>query len=362
MSPSNASNDPGTFGERAETAEKTVCRRYVRRLWALPGTRMGVSRMPSTSRQRLFLRWDYWWQAHLLDCLVDAQLRDPAPSRRTLVVKLVRGSLIRNGFTRTNNYYDDMAWWGLALQRANQVFGLSADVGPILRACEAAIGPEGVVPWRRGDNFFNTPANGPVAIMLARDGQIPRASRMNEWLRANLLLDDGLLADGRVGTPSDGRLVTDRWTYTQGVGMAAELVAGDENSPHRIAGLVDAVFTQLARDEVLHGAGGGDGGLFAGILARYLALVAVDLDGDGPDIARTKRRAAGLVRTSAEAAWHNADHTSGTPVFGPDWSQPAGELRAAPGPVEDLSVQLSGWMVLEAAAMLDSRSVPRERL
>jgi predicted alpha-1,6-mannanase (GH76 family) len=61
------------------------------------------------------------------------------------------------------------------------------------------------------------------------------------------------------------------------------------------------------------------------------------------------------VVASAEAAWRNRAVARGGPLFGPEWSQPAQVPRSARHQrVErDLSVQLSGWMVLEAAAMLE---------
>ena len=46
--------------------------------------------------------------------------------------------------------------------------------------------------------------------------------------------------------------------------------------------LVAAVDAHMAPGGVLVGAGGGDGGLFAGITARYLALVATELPGTRP--------------------------------------------------------------------------------
>ena len=45
-------------------------------------------------------------------------------------------------------------------------------------------------------------------------------------------------------------------------------------------------------------------------------------------------------------AWAHRGEVDGLPRFGTDWSQPA-------GPERDLSVQLSGWMLLEAAASLE---------
>ena len=101
---------------------------------------------------------------------------------------------------------------------------------------------------------------------------------------------------------------------------------------------------------------GGDGGLFNGILARYLADTAVRR----PELTAL---AAPLVLASAEAAWQgrtdldDADHrTGGGPVFAPDWRRPARTPR--PGvPEADLSVQLSAWMLLEAAARTTATAV-----
>ena len=43
--------------------------------------RAGGDQLAAVPPHRLFLGWNYWWQAHLLDCLTDAQLRDPRPDR-----------------------------------------------------------------------------------------------------------------------------------------------------------------------------------------------------------------------------------------------------------------------------------------
>ena len=58
-----------------------------------------------------------------------------------------------------------------------------------------------------------------------------------------------------------------------------------------------------------------------------------------------------LVLDSADAAWRNRGVADGGPLFGPQWTVPA--RPPGPGlPEQDLSVQLSGWMLLEAAAVL----------
>jgi predicted alpha-1,6-mannanase (GH76 family) len=119
----------------------------------------------------------------------------------------------------------------------------------------------------------------------------------------------------------------------------------------------------MAPGGILNGAGGGDGGLFAGITARYLALAATDLPGEDAENAAARDTARAIVLASAEAAWDNRQSVDGLPLFGPSWDIPA-ELPAAGGgqaqfvegavnssqtPERDLSVQLSGWMLMEAA-------------
>ena len=94
--------------------------RHVRRLVGLPGTALGVVAWPPVRRERLFFRWHYWWQAHLLDCAVDAAEREPTAKRRRRLAKISRSHRIRNITGWTNNYYDDMAWLGLALERAQR--------------------------------------------------------------------------------------------------------------------------------------------------------------------------------------------------------------------------------------------------
>ena len=337
--------------ERAALAERIVCARSIRRLWALPGTRLGMVSHPVRLSHRLFLAWQYWWQAHLFDCIIDAQIRHPEESRARLARKMVRASVIRNGFKRTNSYYDDMAWWGLALQRGNDVLGTSVSVDSIIRACRGAIRPEGVVPWRIGDDFLNAPANGPVAIMLARAGYRDEAMRITDWIAKNLMLGSGLVADGVVTSQEGARLDATVYTYCQGIVLGAELEVMGPDSPRRIADLVSATWRHLSdSDGVLTGQGGGDGGLFAGILARYLTLVANRFEG-GDD---TRQLAAHMVRSSADAAWRNAaKDADGLPSFGPEWNQPAQKPARRQWTTErDLSVQLSGWMLMEAAAAL----------
>ena len=374
----SAGDRTGTIGgmreiwaARADAAEAAVVGGHLRRLWALPRTRLGVVGRPPTVGERGFLRWHFWWQAHLLDATVDAFHRSPDRARRRRVAQLATSHRIRNLGRWTNAYYDDMAWLGLALQRADALVGIRrpravetlTDV--LLGAWSDEAG--GGMPWRRGDSFRNTPANGPAAVLLARTGHVERAVATADWLHATLLDPaTGLLFDGiRPG----GGLVREHYTYCQGVVLGAEVElavrTGDPRHTRRVGALVAAVAQHLAEDGVLRGAGGGDGGLFAGITARYLALVATDLPGSD-EAARTARTTATrLVLASARSAWSwRVDDPCG-PVFGPDWGRQAqlprrarggqvvdGAVTASAVPERDLSVQLSAWLLLESAARL----------
>ncbi|MFA7512517.1 MAG: fructose-bisphosphate aldolase, partial [Mycolicibacterium vanbaalenii] len=127
--------------------------------------------------------------------------------------------------------------------------------------------------------------------------------------------------------------------------------------------LVAAVAEHMAPAGVIKGAGGGDGGLFNGILARYLALVATALPGDSPADDKARETATELVLTSARTAWDNRQTVEGLPLFAAFWDRPAelptagsgdaefvdGAVNSSEIPERDLSVQLAGWMLLEAA-------------
>ncbi|NMI00795.1 glycoside hydrolase family 76 protein [Pseudonocardia acidicola] len=353
----------GEWRDRAALAEQAVTRRHLRRLaGVLPGTRIGRIRWPRPLPIRPW-PWHYWWQAHLLDCLVDAELRAPSPRRAANIAALARTLRLRNGGRWTNAYYDDIAWFGLAVQRAGALGPRSgpralAAVSAQLRAGWTDHGGGGIW-WRRGDDFKNAPANGPAAILLAREGRVELAASITDWMAATLVdPDTGLVRDGvRVDPDGAVRAVEATvYTYCQGVylGACVELAErdGDDRWAARAAALLDAVSTRLAGpDGVIPGYDdGGDGGLFNGILARYLT----DAAGRRPELASAARR---IVLASAEAAWDGRAEPAEGPVFAPDWRRPA-RRPIQSDPEADLSVQLSGWMLLEAAADLERAGQP----
>ncbi|WP_102141241.1 glycoside hydrolase family 76 protein [Mycobacterium hubeiense] len=355
------------WANRAASAEAAITKRHLKKLWGLPGTQLAVVAWPSERRYDMFGVWHYWWQAHLIDCLVDAQVRDPQPTRKKEIARQIRAHWLRNtGWV--NDYYDDMAWLALALERAGRLAGVEKPRALRILAEQFlnAWVPEdgGGIPWRKQDQFFNAPANGPAGIFLARYDRVRRAQQMADWIDETLIdPETHLVFDGIKA----GSLVRAQYTYCQGVvlGLEVELAQRTEDSKHapRVHRLVAAVRDNMTTDGVIKGAGGGDGGLFNAILARYLALVATALPGDTAEDKQARDTARTLVLKSAEAAWGNRQTVDGLPLFSAFWDRTAqlpstvgqdaasvdGAVHSSSVPERDLSVQLSGWMLMEAA-------------
>jgi predicted alpha-1,6-mannanase (GH76 family) len=369
--------------------ERAIHARHLRRLWGLPGSLLGVVSWPPSTSRTLFTHWDYWWQAHLLDCLVDAHGRAPTPARRSAIIRITRGIRWRNTIGSgnwTNDYYDDMAWLGLALVRAQRDAGVARPdavrtLAGELRDAWTDHGGGGIW-WRRRDDFKNVPANGPAAILLARladqasgsdragcgdRADLQRARSTVDWIEEHLVdPETGLVWDGlHVAADGSVRSVEKAvYTYCQGVflGACVELARRDRPADApvwawRAARTIEAVAEHLTvpgeDGPVLRGQGGGDGGLFAGILARYLAQAAIVLPTVAPEFAEVGKLAGALVFSAGEAAWRNRAIAPGGPLFGPEWSKVAVLPGRVTRPERDLSVQAGAWMLLEAAALLE---------
>nr|WP_246875054.1 glycoside hydrolase family 76 protein [Corynebacterium sp. Marseille-P3884] len=367
-----------------------ITERHATKLWGLPRTNLAVVSWPPTTKEKVFFHWHYWWQAHYLDCLVDAESRRSTKARRAAIVRTIRGIRLRNlGKLIKNRYYDDKAWLALALNRVTQSdkvarpkqlddleFNILAGLDSVL----------GVLPWRTDENFFNVPANGPAAIMLARTGRMDKARALIDWIFDHLMSDDGLVEDGMRLLADGPRNTPTIYTYNQGtvLGAALEIALGLEDKPEEqvyyithIRSLVQAISMHVATpggviDNPVDG--DGDGGLFKGILVRYLAEVAVRLPEDSPASISAKRAAERLVMASAESMWNHRLEVDGLPIFPARWTRDAklphnyslgpssisDALGTARISERDLSVQLSGWMLLEAAARVSKARKERE--
>ncbi|MEU7478653.1 glycoside hydrolase family 76 protein [Lentzea sp. NPDC042327] len=351
---------------RAGVAERAVHSRHLRRVWGVPGTSLGACGWPPRFRDKVFAPFNYWWQAHLLDCMVDGYERNPLEARRQAIVRVVRGIRVRNVSGWTNDYYDDVAWLGLALQRAEKIgVGRPRAVRQIADQLRDGWTDHagGGIWWKRGDDFKNVPANGPAAIFLARQNEgtdLAKARSIVDWVEEHLVDPSGLAWDGlHVHPDGEVREVEKNiYTYCQGVliGACVELAKHGQQQKwlEKAARTITAVYDDLAIGGVVKGQGEGDGGLFAGILVRYLALAAVEMPRLDPAQQGAAELARQLVVESAEAAWANRTVAVSGPLFGPEWSVPAEEAQS-----RDLSVQLGGWMCLEAAALLERHDAAR---
>jgi len=345
--------------DRADEAARSVLTLFGGPLLGLPGTHLAATARPGPA-PRL---WHYWWQAHLLDCLVDARRRGSRVVDAGLLRRHLRGIRLRNWGRLRNRYFDDMAWLALAAQRAGRPAG-----GLDARLRSAITGDwGGGAFWSTDRTFKNTAATAPIALHLARTGRLDEAASLLDWLDDHLadpetgLYRDGLrLAGGsarervalvvgrptRIATGSSADLVPHVFTYNQGPVLAVMLRLGrlDQAARH-----VDAVAEHLTHPAtmVLRTHGDGDGGLFTGILTRYLALAARDVRLPGS----TRATAIDLTTAFAEALWDGRDtrgwrHQPVT-IFPQDTTATG---TAPPGHTVELAGQLQAWMALEAAA------------
>jgi predicted alpha-1,6-mannanase (GH76 family) len=350
-----------------------------------------LARTAHPARARLDTPWHYWWQAHYLDAIVDAGLRclhdgdtEAARIRARTGDRLLRTIRLRNRARWVNDYYDDMAWLALAagrlallhaaLGRARPQRRLRTAERDLTRQLRSALTDElgGGLYWSVERDFKNVPASAPAALHLARLGQVDEARGIVDWLYARLWsAESGLFLDGvrlapapTTGASGPGGLhaprtevvVPDIWSYNQGTVLGALVTLGDGQSLQRAADLIAAVSDLLTVEvdgtRLLRTHGGGDGGLFTGILARYLALAAA---ADGlPPAARDT--AAALVASTADALWRGRDlrgrdRATAVSVWSPD---PAIRARTSqpPGARIELSTQVQAWTLLEAAATL----------
>jgi predicted alpha-1,6-mannanase (GH76 family) len=270
---------------------------------------------------------------------------------------LLTGVQAKNGGGWTNYYYDDEEWMALACLRAFTATGdsrfkevtdeLWAD---IRNGWSDDLG--GGIWWRKDNPSKNTPSNLPAAILAARlykiDGNsadLQWAQKIYDWERATLYdPNSGLVYDN---IDKNGVKNTDwKFTYNQGtfIGAALELYENTGSSAYLSDALQAADFTLnsgfLTSNGILKDEGGGDGGLFKGIFVRYFTRLIVDAAFDPSK----KSDYVNFLRANGESLWSKGTN-KGNLLFGSAWDK-------APGGSTDLTVQLSGIMLVEALAEL----------
>lgn len=351
------------WSERAEVAQKAL----VECFW---NEDAGLCEIAFPS-QREEPHFHYWWQAHAIDVLVDGFERSGNREYLARATKLWDGVKRRHGGV-TIDYYDDMLWMGIALQRLQAHTGDARQRGDVntlwtdikLGWSEAQGG--GIAWSKLHPQYKNTPANAPAVILGVRlhrqggdEADLVFAKQVYEWLEANLVdPETGFVWDGK-NRQGDGK-IDKAWafTYNQGVriGAGVELYRATNDVRY----LADAKKTFVAMRARLTNANGvlvergkGDGGLFKGILVRYvgewIALLPKEQDQERE-----------FLRRQAESLWSHLPVGAGTAaspcLFSADWNQPAGKTV-------ELSVQLSGMMLAEQMARLErgAASTPEKK-
>ena len=306
--------------------------------------------------------FQYWPNAHALDVLVDAYLRTNDATYKSYFDKWFVGVKIRNGNSWNNDYYDDMEWNALALLRAWKSTGdirykdASLELwGYIKQGWNDQAG--GGITWKKGMEYSkNACSNGPAAILAARLYQEfgntedrEWAVRIYNWLKTTLVnTNNGMVydnIDARTG------VIKKEWvfTYNQGtyIGAAVELhkIFNEKAYLNDAMVVADYTISSLVDNSILKSEGSGDGGLFKGIFIRYFTQLIQQERLD----ATAQKRYLQFMKLNAETLWNQGTQKPGT-FFGPNW-------RVKPGTTTGLTEQLSGCMLIEAAALLHKKEL-----
>jgi predicted alpha-1,6-mannanase (GH76 family) len=306
-------------------------------------------------------RFHYWWNAHVLDVLIDAYVRTKKDVYKQRMKTLLKGIKDANEDTYLNNYYDDMEWLGLSSLRAYEVTKDTAYLtvanilwNDILTGLNTIEG--GGFCWKKDQrDYKNAPANAPAIILACRlfrvqkdNSKLEIAKNVYAWLKSTLVDPvTGVVWDG-INREQNSKIdKTWIFTYTQGVfiGAALELYKTTNDKSYLDDAIKNADYTlrdeKLMPEGVMKPEGTGDGGLFKGILARYLTLLAKEKEVSKEN----QQRYANVIHSNAKILYEKGLRRPQM-IIGSDWS------KKAPDAPHDLSILLSGMMLFEAVTTL----------
>lgn len=306
--------------------------------------------------------FQYWPNAHALDVLIDAYERTSNTEYSTYFDQWFQGVKVQNGNTWNNDFYDDMEWNALALLRA---YKATSDAkykdaalelwGYIKEGWNDNAG--GGITWKKGMEYSkNACSNGPAAILAARlyqefgnEEDREWAIRIYGWLKSTLVnTNTGAVWDNINSNTGE---INKEWvfTYNQGtyIGAAVELhkIFNEKSYLNDAVKAADYTIGSLVENSVLKSEGTGDGGLFKGIFIRYFTDLIQQERLDAP----IQRRYLQFMKLNAETLWEQGT-TQPAVLFGPNW-------RQKPGTSTGLTEQLSGCMLIEAAALLEKEEL-----
>lgn len=304
----------------------------------------------------------YWPQAHALDVVLDAYSRTGEEAYRNLIDAWHEGVYDRNdGWI--NDYYDDMEWNALAMLRAyrmtgDEKFRESVDVlWENIKTGWTEVSGGGIMWSKPTPNSKNAISNAPASILASRLYQLTGEDEYLEWARKTYDWQQANLVDRSTGAVWDHIVVENGeeeirkdwiFTYNQGMYLGASLELYEiTDNPMYLNEAVKAADYALSHlttgDRLLKPEGSGDGGLFKGILVRYLTQLILEEDLDQA----AKNRYADFLRHNARTLW--AEGTDKEDVLYDTYWKEKPDVNEE----IDLTVQLSGAMLMEAAARLE---------
>ena len=309
--------------------------------------------------------FNYWPQAHALDLLADAYLRTQSSTYTAYMSQWYTGVQSKNGGTFLGQYYDDMGWNALAMLRAYDVTkdtswknAVETIWANIRTGWNDTMG--GGIAWQKQQLYYkNTPANGPACILAARlyehfgnASDLAWAQKIYNWWQSTLVdPGSGFVYDG-INQNDNGHLnKTYRFTYNQGlfIGAAAEMynATGQASYISNAIRTANNVLTDptLSAEGILINEGQGDGGLFKGVLVRYMIQLILNKGIDTGD----QQKFVVFLKNNAQTLWLKGTIRPGY-FYNSDWTTP-------PSGETDLTTELSGAMLMEGMALMKKNNL-----
>jgi len=317
-----------------------------------------------TNSETPHMGFNYWWNAHALDVLVDGYQRTGDPAYITKMNELHQAISVNfyhsgTGTPYWHPYFDDMEWMALASIRAYEATGLTRYKTLAIRLWDWIKDgwtdtKFGGIMWEiNSPNSKNACSNAPAIIIAARLYKMTGEEEYLTWAKRIYNWTGQHLVDNTVGYVWDGYgnyNVGNVYTYNIGtwVGGCLELylITGEEvylNRAIKSANLVVNDIKKFSPYGILYnGENSGDGGLFKGIFMRYLSQMI--LHGGLKD--EVKNNYINYFRDNGIAVW-NSSTLKPQMIVSKKWHE------MPDSPAQDCSVQLSGVMLFELLAELE---------
>jgi len=305
----------------------------------------------------------YWPNAHMLDVLNDGYLRTGNSTYVTRMKELLRGIKTNNRGTYNNDFNDDMIWLANSCLRAyestndQEYKDVARELWGIIKTSWSDDVFGGGITWKQDTPYQkNAVSNAPAAIIALQLYELDNSPEDLEWAVKIYAWQKQKLVDPVTGLVWDSISIREGQEFTQtdwvftynmgtwiGAGLKLYRATGDRTY------LTDALRTarsatrtpQLLTDGLMKDEGQGDGGLFKGVLVRYMTeLIMAPEINTGDRITFAK-----FMELNAKTAYRRGISRP-TMTFGPNWK------NAPQAGSTDLTTQLSGAMLIEAAALL----------